>query len=194
MYLVEYANLNSQATLGYGDNDYESGNSDDMPYHTGVLGSKTTYDSDVQYRYVEALFGADCGGETVENLLVDDFVMYIAPSEESLADAKEFGMFNNDEKGDHPSDWIAIGTMPSHSGSITAMNYDESHPWSIGVPSYASGGGDLWYAADFVYMSSGLRSVRLSTTYNMTTGAWCLDANGTPSSGIRSWSARLSFR
>ena len=193
MYLVEYANLNSQVTLGYGDSDWQSGNSDDMPYHTGVLGSKTSYDSDVQYRYVEALFGADHGSDTVENLLVDDRVMYIAPSEESLAAARESGIFNDGGSGAAPSDWVAIGTMPS-SGWITGMNYDESHPWSIGVPSAASGGSDSTYASDYVYTNSGLRSVRLPYSYATYYGAWCLHASSGPSLEDYYWSARLSFR
>lgn len=193
MYLVEYANLNSQATLGFGDSDRESGNSDDMPYHTGVLGSKTTYDSDVQYRYVEALFGADCGGDTVENLLVDDRVMYIAPDENSLAAAAESGIFSNNGSGAAPSDWIAIGTMPS-SGWITGMNYDESRPWSIGVPSAASDGSGSTYATDLVYTDTRLRSVRLSINNDTDSGAWYLIANYGPHDVLSQWSARLSFR
>ena len=193
MYLVEYANLNSQATLGYGDKDYESGNSDDMPYHTGVLGTKTSYASDVQYRYVEALFGADYSGDTVENILVDDRVMYIAPDEESLTTASESGIMAGYSSGDHPSDWIVIGKMPS-SGWITGMNYDEAHPWSIGVPSVASGGSDSTYASDYVYTSSGLCSVRLAYYELTNLGSWFLYANYSPGDAPYYFSARLSFR
>ena len=193
MYLVEYANLNSQDTLGYGDDDWQSGNSDDMPYHTGVLGAKMSYDSDVQYRYVETLFGVDPGGDIVENLLVDDRVMYIAPDEASLTAASESGIFGDGGNGAAPSDWIAIGTMPS-GGWITGMNYDESHPWSIGVPSAASGGSESTYASDYVDSNSGLRSVRLSGLSSTYGGAWCLGAYDAPSVGNYLWSARLSFR
>ena len=195
MYLVEYANLNSQDTLGYGDNDWQSGNSDDMPYHTGVLGSKTSYGSDVQYRYVEALFGADKGGDTVENLLVDDYVMYIAPSEKSLAVASKLDIFSNDGSGAAPSDWIAIGTMPSTgTGYITTMHYNEEQPWSIGVPSAASGGSSSSYASDFVFTASGLCSVRLSCNSYADYGAWSLLASHVPSYEDVNLSARLSFR
>ena len=193
MYLIEYANLDSQAVLGKGDNTYTSGNSDDMPYHTGVIDSKTSYGSDVQYRYVEGLFGADLTGDTVENLLADEYVMYIAPSEESLAAAAASGIFRDSGSGATPSDWIAIGTMPS-SGYITAMNYDESHPWSSGVPSAASGDSSSTYATDYVYTSSGLRSVRLSYRSITTVGAWYVYANLVPSYEYNNWSARLSFR
>ena len=193
MYLVEYANLNSQDTLGYGDNDWQSGNSDDMPYHTGVLGAKTSYGSNVQFRYVEALFGADYGGDTVENLLVDDRVMYIAPSEESLSAARESGIMASGTGGEHPGDWIEIVTMPS-SDYITAMNYDELHPWSIGVLSAAIGGSESTYASDSVDTASYLRSVRLSSRSSTDYGAWYLDASAGPSNEYSSWTARLSFR
>ena len=127
MYLVEYANLNSQDTLGAGGSGYTSGDSDDMPYHTGVIGIKTKENSHVQYRYVEGLLGRDNSCNIVENLLVDDYVMYIAPSEGSLAVAAKSGIFSNSGSGAAPSDWVAIGTMPS-SGWITGMNYDETLP------------------------------------------------------------------
>lgn len=159
-----------------------------------MLGSKTKYDSDVQYRYIEGLLGGDVTGDTVENIFVDDYVMYIAPDEESLTTARKSGVMSTGTWGSYPSDWKAIGTMPN-SGYITAMNYDEAHPWSIGVPSAASGGSVSTYASDYVYTGSGLRSVRLSDNYSGTSlGAWCVVAYNAPSYGDPDWTARLSFR
>ena len=192
MYLVEYANLNSQETIGYGDDTYTSGDSDDMPYHTGVIGAKTSYGSDVQYRYIEGLFGAEWNGDTVENFLADDRVVYIAPSEESLKAARDSGIFNDDGSGNVPSDWINIGTMPS-SGWITGFNFDDDNEWSIGVPSVA-GGSRTTYASDHVYTSTGLRSVRLSLGLNPDYGAWGMLVLNEPSVSNSYWSARLSFR
>lgn len=194
MYLVEYANLNSQNTLGVGDNAYTSGDSDDMPYHTGVIGATATAGSDVQYRYVEGLFGGDYTGESVENLLADDYMMFIAPNEESLAAAREEGVMNSGSSGNVPSDWVKIGTLPNTSNYITAMNYDETYPWSIGVPSVTSGGSDSTYAADCVYTASGLRSVRLSYSSDSSDGAWCLSTSREPYRVGIDRSARLSFR
>lgn len=53
LYLVEYANWNSQATIGYGcsprNNKFNMGATDAMTYHTGTsAASRTTYGS-VQY-------------------------------------------------------------------------------------------------------------------------------------------------
>ena len=60
LYLVEFADWNSQKTIGYGcspsGNVFNMGATDDMQYHTGTTAaSRTTYGS-VQYRYIEGLF------------------------------------------------------------------------------------------------------------------------------------------
>ena len=192
MYLVEYANLNSQSTLGKGDNTYTSGNSDDMPYHTGVIGSKTSYGSDVQYRYIEGLFGADSSGDTIENILVLDRVVYIAPDEDSLTTAGDGTIFSQSGSGNVPPDWIEIGTLPS-SGYISAFGYDEERQWSIGLPSEASGS-DSTYTCDRVSTGSSLASVRLSGSGEYYLGAWYLYANNYPSYTYYYYASRLSFR
>ena len=60
LYLVEYANWNSQATIGYGcspsNAKFNMGATDNMVYHTGTsAASRTTYGS-VQYRHIEGLW------------------------------------------------------------------------------------------------------------------------------------------
>jgi hypothetical protein len=61
LYLVEYANWNSQAKIGYGCSDsgsvQNSGLCDSMTYHTGTnAASRTTY-GHTRYRYIEDLWG-----------------------------------------------------------------------------------------------------------------------------------------
>jgi hypothetical protein len=61
LYLVEFANWNSQAVIGYGCGNGSGvealGASDSMPYHTGTMQtSRTTYGVGVQYRYIEGLW------------------------------------------------------------------------------------------------------------------------------------------
>ena len=60
LYLVEYADWNSQATIGYGcspsSQKFNMGATDAMIYHTGTsAASRTTYGS-VQYRHIEGLW------------------------------------------------------------------------------------------------------------------------------------------
>ena len=62
LYLVEFANWNSQSMIGYncGNNSSKenTGSTDTMPYHTGTMQtSKTTYGVGVQYRYIEDPWG-----------------------------------------------------------------------------------------------------------------------------------------
>jgi hypothetical protein len=62
LYLVEFANWNSQAVIGYGCGNNSSvqttGASDSMPYHTGTMqSSRTTYGVGCQYRWIEDLWG-----------------------------------------------------------------------------------------------------------------------------------------
>ena len=61
LYLVEFADWNSQKTIGYGcsqgGSKFNMGTTDAMQYHTGTnVGSRTTYGC-TQYRYIEGLWG-----------------------------------------------------------------------------------------------------------------------------------------
>lgn len=61
LYIVEYANWDSQAVIGYGcgnNSGVESmGYTDSMPYHTGTMASaRTTYGATTQYRNIEGLW------------------------------------------------------------------------------------------------------------------------------------------
>ena len=61
LYLVEFANWNSQNVIGYGCGNNSGvenmGASDTMPYHTGTMQSaRTTYGVGTQYRYIEGLW------------------------------------------------------------------------------------------------------------------------------------------
>ena len=61
LYLVEYADWNSRAKIGYGGGNGSSmqstGGSNSMPYHTGTSKtSRTTYGVGIQYRYIEDLW------------------------------------------------------------------------------------------------------------------------------------------
>ena len=65
LYLVEFADWNSQAKIGYGCGDnsatHNSGYSDTMQYHTGTMRSnRTTYGKGVQYRNIEDPWGNVC--------------------------------------------------------------------------------------------------------------------------------------
>lgn len=61
LYIVEFADWNSQAKIGYGcgndSNTENMGYTDSMPYHTGTTkNSRTTYGCGTQYRNIEGLW------------------------------------------------------------------------------------------------------------------------------------------
>lgn len=61
LYLVEFADWNSQTKIGYGCGNNSAtenmGYTDSMPYHTGTTkSSRTTYGLGTQYRYIEGLW------------------------------------------------------------------------------------------------------------------------------------------
>ena len=61
LYLVEFADWNSQAKIGYGGGNNSSaenvGASDSMQYHTGTMqANRTDWGVGVQYRYIEGLW------------------------------------------------------------------------------------------------------------------------------------------
>ena len=61
LYIVEYANWNSQAVIGYGCGNNSGvqnmGYTDSMPYHTGTTASaRTDYGATTQYRNIEGLW------------------------------------------------------------------------------------------------------------------------------------------
>ena len=62
LYLVEFADWNSQAKIGYGCGNNSSpetqGTSDSMPYHTGTMQTeRTAYGVGTQYRHIEDWWG-----------------------------------------------------------------------------------------------------------------------------------------
>lgn len=58
LYLVEYADWNSQNTIGHGgfSNGGNMGGTDDMIYHTGTNAVDKTTDGQTQYRWIEGLW------------------------------------------------------------------------------------------------------------------------------------------
>lgn len=62
LYLVEFANWDSQSTIGYGCGDnknfyQKTGSTRNMPYHTGTIWTRTTnYGVGIQYRNIEDLW------------------------------------------------------------------------------------------------------------------------------------------
>jgi hypothetical protein len=140
LYLVEFADWNSQTKIGYGCGNGSTiqnvGASDSMPYHTGTMqSSRTTYGVGVQYRYIEGLW------DTISNWL--DGCYY---SSSGLSIIKNPANFSDSSNG------TAIGTPSSGYPSAMEVSTVSGLEWVI-YPTTASGS-DSTYVPDSWQFSS----------------------------------------
>lgn len=90
LYLVEFANWDSQAVIGYGcgNSSYvqSTGASDSMPYHTGTMKAlRTTSGVGTQYRWIEDLWGNVF--EWVDGIYFSATFVYIITDPSSFSDS-----------------------------------------------------------------------------------------------------------
>ena len=109
LYLVEYANWNSQATIGYGTGNNSSvvntGYTDSMVYCSGTTqASKTTYGIGTQYRHIEGLW--DNVFDWCDGIYFNGTNVYIVTNPSNFSDTQN-GTF--------------IGTRPITDSYATAM-------------------------------------------------------------------------
>lgn len=89
LYIVEYANWNSQAVIGYGCGNgsgvQSMGYTDSMPYHTGTTASaRTTYGATTQYRNIEGLW--DNCYDWMDGCYYHVNGMYVIPNPSAFSD------------------------------------------------------------------------------------------------------------
>ena len=113
LYLVEFANWNSQATIGYGRGNGSAvgnmGYTDSMTYHTGTTQtSRTTYGLGTQYRYIEGLW------DNVYDWC--DGIYFAGTSNLDVYAIKNPASFSDSSGG------TKIGTRPNTSNNIKAWS------------------------------------------------------------------------
>lgn len=88
LYLVEYADWNSQAKIGYGCGTSSSvaneGATDAMVYHTGTNAADRTTYGEVQYRYIEGLWSN--GRDFVDGIYFDNTDVYCIKNPADFSD------------------------------------------------------------------------------------------------------------
>ena len=89
LYLVEFADWNSQNKIGYGCGNNSSvqamGYTDSMPYHTGTTQSdRTTYGLGTQYRYIEGLW--DNVFDFCDGIYFNDRTVYVINNPANFSD------------------------------------------------------------------------------------------------------------
>ena len=144
LYIVEFANWNSQAVIGYGCGNNSSavstGTTNSMQYHTGTMqSSRSTYGTGVQYRNIEDPWGNVY--EWFDGIYFSSSSIYIINNPNNFSDS---------------SNGVNTGTRSTSSGYISNLATGSGdYDWAM-YPSAVSGS-DSTYIPDYCgYDSSGV--------------------------------------
>lgn len=175
LYLVEYANWDAQAVIGYGCGNNSSiennGLCDAMLYHTGTdAATRDTY-GHIRYRYIEGLW--DNVFEWCDGIYFDADNMYCI---------KNPADFSDSSGGTLVAERVASGW-----GYITGWTNPSVVGYEYALYPNAFGGSDSTYVPDYCSNSiGGTAGVTLVTGYNFTqskkAGAFCLSGQYSASS------------
>ena len=144
LYLVEYANWNSQATIGYGcspsSQKFNMGATDAMIYHTGTsAASRTTYGS-VQYRHIEGLW--DNVYDWCDGIRFSGSTVYCIANPASFSDT---------------SGGTNVGTRATSSGWISGWTNPTADGFEYALYPNAVSGSETTYVCDYCdYDASGV--------------------------------------
>lgn len=138
LYLVEYANWNSQATIGYGcspsNAKFNMGATDNMVYHTGTIAaSRTTYGS-VQYRHIEGLW--DNVYDWCDGIRFSGSTVYCIANPASFSDT---------------SGGTNVGTRATSNGYISGWTNPTADGFEYALYPNAVGGSETTYVCDRCY-------------------------------------------
>ena len=144
LYIVEYADWNSQSKIGRGwvDNHsdiLDSGYTDSMTYHTGRA-SGSDGSTAVQYRHIENPWGNIY--EWIDGINLSDGTVYVCTDISKYA-------------SDTSTNYTNIGTKAQSDGYISATGYSSTSPWSF-YPTETRGG-ETTYIPDYASYGGGWR-------------------------------------
>ena len=178
LYLVEYADWDSQSVIGYGCGDGSStgaitmGYTDSMPYHTGTTkSSRTTYGFGTQYRYIEGLW--DNAYDWCDGIY--------------FSSANVYGIINPNNFSDTTGGTL-VGTRPTSSGCPKSWGISAVDDFDWFLYPATVGGSDTTYVPDGCYYNSSgvVLCVGGYCNQHLYYGMFCLDGgNGASSIGGR---------
>lgn len=184
LYLVEFADFNSQAKIGTGiaysgGVAQNSGTTDSMLYHTGRAAG-TDGQTAVQYRGIENIWGNYYNW--LDGVNFNARKAYVCTDPANYAD-------------DTTNGYVDTGlTLPS-SGYIKTMGVSSSAPWLM-LPK-TNGGGQTTYVSDYANSNTGWRVARVAGYYSASSPGYCgvcyLYASNTASSANANTGSRLLF-
>ena len=176
LYLVEYANWDSQSAIGFNagtvnddqDDPLPTGTTDTMPYHTGSMrASRSAYGQGVQYRYIEDPWGGVM--EWVDGWYMD--------SERNISIILDPAKYSDTEGG------VTVGNAPS-AGWISSWAIPKvaGYDWAL-VPVVTDDGGDDLGVADVCNLDGPALCCGGVLGANTDCGAFFLYANGASGHG-----------
>ena len=182
LYLVEFANWDSQATIGYGCGNNSatenSGKTDSMPYHTGTMAnSRTTYATGIQYRYIEDWWA---------NVL--DWVDGIYFSSSNVYNINDPSKFSDSTNG------VNTGKRTTSSGYIKTWSEPSIAGYEYAIYPNAVNGSTQSYVNDRCYYTSSGVVLYFGGYYNgqsQSFGAFYLDGHVGSSSSYSDIGCRL---
>lgn len=180
LYLVEYANWNSQATIGYGcspsSQKFNMGATDAMIYHTGTsAASRTTYGS-VQYRHIEGLW--DNVYDWCDGIRFSGSTVYCIANPASFSDT---------------SGGTNVGTRATSSGWISGWTNPTADGFEYALYPNAVSGSETTYVCDYCNYSASGVVLYVGGNYGQSQvfGAFYLNGDNTASSAVASIGCRL---
>lgn len=180
LYLVEYANWNSQATIGYGcspsSQKFNMGATDAMIYHTGTSeASRTTYGS-VQYRHIEGLW--DNVYDWCDGIRFSGSTVYCIKNPASFSDT---------------SGGTNVGTRATSSGWISGWTNPTADGFEYALYPNAVAGSETTYVCDYCFYSASGVVLYVGGNYGQVQyfGAFCLYGSSTASNAYAGIGCRL---
>ena len=180
LYLVEYGEWISQATIGYGcspgGTKFNMGATDGMTYHTGTsAASRTTYGS-VQYRHIEGLW--DNVYDWCDGIYFSGANIYCIKNPADFSDA---------------SGGTNVGTRATSSGWISAWTTPTAGGFEYALYPNAVAGSDDTYVGDYCYYNAGGVVLRVGGYYfqGQDRGAFFLSGDYAASSAVAYIGCRL---
>jgi len=184
LYLVEFADWDSQTCIGRGYCDsnssaISSGGTDSMNYHTGRA-SGTDGKTAVQYRHIENPWGNVY--EWIDGVNFSGGTVYACTDPTKYAD-------------DTATGYTEVGTKVQSNGYIKSLGFstESSYTWTF-FPT-AVGGSETTYIPDYAYCSSGWRVLRVGGYWysGSKAGLFYFYADSSSSNSDSNIGARLLF-
>lgn len=180
LYLVEYANWNSQATIGYGcspsGSKFNMGATDNMVYHTGTSAASRTIYGSVQYRHIEGLW--DNVYDWCDGIRFSGSTVYCIANPASFSDT---------------SGGTNVGTRATSGGYISGWTNPTADGFEYALYPNAVKGSDDTYVGDYCGYSAGGVVLCVGGSYiqSQNLGAFCLVGSSSASSAVAGVGCRL---